>query len=155
MYLAALGWLQDSWLGATARSAGWTYAGINAAHVVGACLVLGAILVFDLLILIGRGPDAVGAARVAVPVAALGLALQAGTGIVLLAADARALGTNAAFLAKLALIALGLLNVAVLHTRYGAAWRGGFEAARGRTHALASMLAWLGVVVAGRLIAYV
>lgn len=155
MYLDALGWLQDSPLGAWARGGGWAYAATNSLHVLGAALVVGAIAVFDGLVLARRGPDAVSAARAAVPVAAFGLVVQVATGIVLLSADARATGLNAAFLAKLALIAVGLLNVAALHLRFGAAWRGAFPAREARLHALASLASWIAVLVTGRLIAYV
>lgn len=155
MYLEALGWLQDSALGQLARSAGWTYAAVNTAHVVGAALTLGAIAVFDVLVLARRGPDAVAAARAAIPLAAAGVAIQVVTGVFLLAADARATGTNPAFLAKLALIALGLANVALLHLRFGPAWRGGFPAADVRLFAAVSLAAWTLVLVAGRMIAYV
>ncbi len=155
MYLALLGVLQDSRLGEIARSAGWAYAGINTLHVLGAALVLGAIGVFDVLVLARRGPDAVAAARAAIPLATLGLAVQLATGVFLLAADARTTGTNPAFAAKLAFIALGLANVAALHLRFGAPWRGGFEAASARIFALVSLFAWTGTVAAGRMIAYV
>ncbi|WP_375461667.1 hypothetical protein [uncultured Enterovirga sp.] len=155
MYLEALGWLQESPLGAWARSGGWAYAATNSLHVLGAALVLGSIAVFDVLVLSRRGADAVGAARAAVPLAAFGLLLQLGTGFVLLAADARATGVNPAFLAKVALIALGLLNVAAIHLRFGAAWRGGFPAHDVRLYGLASLAIWTLVLLAGRLIAYV
>ena len=155
MYLDALGWLQDSPLGAWARGLGWAYAGVNALHVLGAALVLGSIAVFDVLVLARRGPDAVSASRAAIPLAAAGLGLQIATGLVLLSADARATGTNAAFLAKLALIGVGLLNVALLHARLGSAWRGAFPAREARPYAFASLLVWTFVLVAGRLIAYV
>ncbi len=155
MYVQALGWLQDSWLGMVARGAGWTYAALNTAHVLGAALVLGAIAVFDVLVLLRRGPDAVAVARVAIPLATIGLIVQIGTGLFLLAADARATGMNPVFLAKLAFIALGIVNVAALHLRLGPAWRGGFPASEARLSALVSLAAWTLVLVAGRMIAYV
>lgn len=155
MYAEALGWLQDSRLGEIARAAGWTYAAVNTAHVLGAALVVGSIAVFDLLVLLRRGADAVAAAAVAIPLAAFGLLVQIASGVFLLAADARATGVNPAFVAKLVLIGLGLLNVAALHLRLGPAWRGGFPAAEARLYAAASLLAWTLVLVAGRMIAYV
>lgn len=155
MYLDALGWLQDSSLGHWVRGGGWAYAATNSLHVLGAALVLGSIAVFDVLVLTRRGPSAVAAAWAAVPLAAFGLLLQLGTGIVLLSADARALGLNPAFLAKLALIALGLVNVAALHVRFGPAWHGAFPAGDVRLFAFASLAIWTLVLVAGRLIAYV
>lgn len=155
MYGEVLGWLQGSGLGELARRAGWAYAVVNSAHVIGAALVLGSIAVFDCLLLARRDEEAAAAARAAVPLAALGLAIQLATGLFLLAADARTTGTNPAFLTKVALIGLGLLNAAALHRRYGAPWRPRGGGGAGRGFAAVSLLAWLGAVVAGRLIAYV
>lgn len=155
MYGVFLGWLQDSALGATARSAGWTYAAVNTLHVLGAALVLGAIAVFDLLVLTGRRATAAESARVAVPLAAAGLLLQAATGLFLLSADARASGVNPAFQAKLAFMAVGLVNIAIL---YGWAARAAGPVAlhpAAPAFAAVSLVAWTATILAGRLIAYV
>ena len=58
------------------------------------------------------------------PLAALGLAVQVPTGLVLLSVEATKLGVNPAFYAKLAFIAVGLANLAVLHGRSGSAMKG-------------------------------
>jgi hypothetical protein len=155
MYLDALGWLQDSWLGHAVRSGGFTYAAINSAHVLGAALLLGAIAVFDLLVLKGRGSAAAAAATAAIPLAALGLAIQLPTGIALLAADARATGTNPVFLAKLALIALGVANVALVHARFRHVLLTSRDLAPLRPFAAVSLVAWTLALIAGRMIAYV
>lgn len=155
MYLAALAWLEASALGEAARGAGKGYAIVNTLHVLGAALVVGGIAVFDGLVLLRRGADAVGAGAVAIPLAGLGLVLQVTTGVALFSADARALGVNPAFLAKLGLIALGLANLALLHARFGPGWRGGFPAAQARPYAAVSLAAWVLALAAGRMIAYV
>lgn len=154
MYVEALGWLQDSWLGHTARSGGFTYAAINSLHVLGAALTLGAIAVFDLLVLKGKAGAAAGAATVAIPLAAIGLAIQVPTGLTLLAADAKATGTNPAFLAKLVLIAIGLANIGLLRARFGPGFRKGFDLAALRPYAALSLVAWTLTLIAGRMIAY-
>ena len=100
MYGEYLALLEASALGQTARSSVWLYPLANLLHVLGAALLVGAIAVFDVLILRGRLLEAVGAARVALPIAAIGLLLQALSGPVLLAAEATALGRNPVFLAK-------------------------------------------------------
>lgn len=155
MYVEALGWLQDSGLGQFARSGGFAYAAVNSLHVLGAALLLGAIAVFDVLVLRGRAGAAAGAATVAVPLAAFGLALQVATGLVLLAADARASGTNPAFLAKIALIGIGLANVMALRWRFGPGFRKGFDVVALRPYAALSLVTWTLAVLAGRMIAYV
>lgn len=155
MYLDALAWLEASGLGVAVRGAGRAYAVVNTLHVLGAAMVVGGIAVFDLLVLSRRGPDAVASGRVAIPLAAAGLTMQVATGLVLFSADARALGVNPAFLAKLGFMALGLVNLAILHARFGAGWAGGFPADEARPYAAVSLAAWVLTLAAGRMIAYV
>lgn len=155
MYAEALGWLQESALGHAVRSGGLTYAVINSVHVLGAALLLGAIAVFDALVLMRRGSAAAGAAAAAIPIAALGLALQVPTGLALLAADARSTGTNPAFLAKLVLIALGIVNVALVHARFRRVLLAHRDLAPLRPFAIVSLAAWTAALIAGRMIAYV
>lgn len=155
MYLEALAWLQDSWLGEFARSGGFSYAAINSLHVLGSALLVGGIAVFDVLVLRRRGPAALAAATAAIPIAAFGLALQVPTGIALLAADARSLGMNPAFLAKMGLIALGLANVALVHARMRRVALTSRDLAPLRPFAAVSLAVWTLALIAGRMIAYV
>ena len=81
--------------------------------------------------------------------------IQIPTGLTLLAVEARALGVNPAFLAKLGFIALGLVNLAVFHARFGAAThRGGSLPPASRPRAIVSLAAWTLTLIAGRMIAY-
>ena len=155
MYAEALGWLQESWLGHFARSGGFSYAAINSLHVLGSALLVGGIAVFDVLVLRGRGAAALAAAGAAIPVAALGIALQVPTGLALLAADARSLGANPAFLAKMGLIALGLANVAIVHARMRKVALACRDLAPLRPFAAISLAVWVLALIAGRMIAYV
>jgi hypothetical protein len=152
-YAEALSALEHSGLGHFARHSAWGFTIANVLHVIGAALVLGSIAVFDVLVLARRGWIAAQAGHAAIPLAAFGLALQIPTGLVLLAAEAAALGQNPAFLAKLAFIALGILNLAWLHARFRGALRS--EVPDGaRAFALVSLVAWTATVAAGRMIAY-
>ncbi len=155
MYAEALAWLETSGLGQAARHSGALFAAVNVLHVLGAALLVGGIAVFDLKVLArGAGAQAVG--RVAVPLAAAGLLLQAPTGLTLLAVEARALGVNPAFLWKLAFIALGLVNLAAFHVLFGDALRsGGPLPPLARWLAVVSLAAWTMTLIAGRMIAYV
>src|SRR3712207_6273420 len=101
MYLDLLAGLESSWLGHTARHSAWLFTIANLLHVLGAAFVVGSIAVFDVRVLAPRGGEAWQVGRYAVPLAAAGLALQVPTGFVLLAVEARALGVNPAFFAKL------------------------------------------------------
>jgi hypothetical protein len=153
LYAEWLHALEQSGLGHLARHSAWTFTVANVLHVLGAALVVGAIAVFDLKLLFRAG-HAAETGRAAIPLAAVGLALQIPTGLVLLAAEASALGHNPAFLYKLGFIGLGLVNVAFFHGRMGARMRHGPFPASARVFAGVSLLAWTGALVAGRMIAY-
>ena len=122
MYLDALAWLEASGLGHAARSSGALFAAVNVLHVLGAALLVGGIAVFDVKVIAHRGVAAAEVGRVAIPLAAIGLLIQIPTGVTLLAVEARALGVNPAFYAKLAFIAVGLVNLVVFHARFGRGW---------------------------------
>ena len=131
-------------------------------HVLGAALVVGGIAVFDLKVLADDGLDAPAVGRVAIPLAATGVALQLPTGLTLLAVEATKLGINPAFYAKMAFLALGLVNLAAVprplrlgharrvaaagraHLRPGLARRLGARPRR-RPHDRLSLKAWLGL----------
>jgi hypothetical protein len=153
VYAEALAALEASSLAQAARGTSWLYPLANLGHVLGAALLLGAIAVFDLVVLRKRAGE-VAMARIALGVAAAGLALQIPTGIVLLSAEATAAGVNPAFLFKLAMIGLGLANVAVFHARFGAALRSDSLPPAARPFAFVSLTAWTLALLAGRAIAY-
>ncbi|MBB3017236.1 hypothetical protein FHR70_000276 [Microvirga lupini] len=154
MYLDLLAALEGSWLGHAGRHSAWLYTAANLLHVLGAAFVVGGIAVFDLKVLAEHGKHAWQVGRYAIPLAAAGVLIQLPTGMLLLAVEARALGTNPAFYAKLAFIALGLINVTILHIRFGSALRGGALPPEARAYALVSLLAWVVTLLAGRMIAY-
>lgn len=154
MYLEALAWLEASGLGHVARHSGALFMAANVLHVLGAALVLGGIAVFDLQLILVRGEAAAQTGRIAIPLAALGLALQIPTGLTLLAVEATKLGRNPAFYGKLGFIALGLVNLAWFHLRFSAAMREGVVPAAARPLAYISLMAWSLTLVAGRMIAY-
>jgi hypothetical protein len=150
---AAMTALEQSGLGMAARGSAWLYPLVNLVHVLGAALLVGAVATFDVQLLRGA-PHLRTTYRAAMPVAALGLALQIVSGIVLLSADATAVVRNPAFQFKMAMFALGLVNVAVFYWRYGGALaadtpldRGGFAAV--------SLASWVLVLLAGRATAYI
>ena len=154
MYLDLLAALESSWIGHTGRHSAWLYTISNLLHVLGAAFVVGGIAVFDLKVLAEHGKHAWQVGRYAIPLAAVGLALQIPTGTLLLAVEARALGMNPAFYVKLAFIALGLFNVVLFHAHFGTSLRAGTLPPEARFYALVSLIAWIVVLLAGRMIAY-
>jgi len=153
MYGEWLAWLEQTGLGHAARHSTWLFMIVNVLHVLGAALVVGGIAVFDLNVLFNR-KEAAATGRIAIPLAASGLLMQIPTGVTLLAVEARALGVNPAFYAKMAFIALGLANVAVFHARFGSAMGHLPLPASARLLAVVSLAAWALTLIAGRMIAY-
>jgi hypothetical protein len=98
---------EASALGHAARNTVWLYPLANLVHVLGASLLVGAIAVFDILVLRRRYQTAASAGRVAIPLAATGLALQAASGLVLFSAEATTIARNPAFLFKMIMLVIG------------------------------------------------
>ena len=146
--------LQQSALGEAARASGWLYPLANMAHVLGAALLVGSIVTFDLQVL-RRASSAYAVYRTAISVAVTGFVLQIISGIVLLSADAAAVVRNPAFLFKMAMLVVGLANVAVFHWQFGRATKAGVVFLGARILAAVSLVSWALVLLAGRAIAYI
>ena len=139
------------------RGSATAYLLVNAAHVLGVGLLIGAVVALDLRLL---GAFAAHPLRHLGPplrrVAGAGLALAAATGLLLFATRPLAYVENPAFLAKLALLGIALVNLALLHA--GGRWRRALaeDAPDGavRAAALVSLLAWPGALLAGRWIGF-
>jgi hypothetical protein len=154
MYVEWLAWLEASRLGEVARNSAWLFLVVNVLHVLGAAFVVGGIAVLDLKVLLNRGEGAAETGRIAIPLAATGLLVQIPTGLTLLAVEARALGVNPAFYAKMAFIVLGLINLAVFHGRFGSAMGRGPLPPSAWPFAAVSLASWVLTLIAGRTIAY-
>jgi len=154
-WLDALGhWPGALWL----QRSGTAYLFVNAAHILGIGLLVGAILPLDLRLagLIRAAPLAV-LAPFLTRAAACGLALALLTGAWLFTVKPLEYAANPALLWKLGLLALALANIALQHR--GAALASALATERVplrvRASALASFMLWLSVLVAGRWIGFV
>ncbi|QCI67298.1 hypothetical protein [Phreatobacter stygius] len=154
MYLELLTSLEASALGHAARHSAWLFTLANLLHVLGAALLVGAIAVLDIKLIAARDAAIASTARVAIPLAVIGVLLQVPTGLILLAVEARALGQNPAFYAKMAFIAVAIVNLAAFHLRFGRDLWSGHALAGTRPHGLISLGAWVSTLLAGRMIAY-
>ena len=134
------------------------YPVVNAAHILGIGLLVGAIFTLDLRVTgaFRRAPLAVLGPPL-VRMATIGLGLAVATGFLLFSVRPQDYAANPAFLVKLSFIAAGLLNVLLL--RLGTGWQralaGGPVTAPVRMAAVVSMLIWMSAVLAGRWIAFV
>jgi len=149
--------LQESALGHAMRSSPSLYPAVEILHILGFVVLVGSILALDLRLLgLGRAIPIPPMAQLLLPLSRFGFLLAISMGFLLFSADASHVVRNPAFQAKLLLIAAALVTVAIAHAgpwRRIALW--GTEApGSAKVMALASLLLWLSVVCAGRLIAY-
>ena len=154
-------WLEGSALGHVMRESGvWTYGIVNLVHILGVCCLFGSVLILDLrLIGLWRNVGLSAISEPAVPVAVVGFAVAAASGVCLLATKATEYAGNPFMYIKFPAIALGLVNVAVL-TRLSA-WRDRArrELSKRERSQLAvaggiSLLCWITAITAGRMIGY-
>lgn len=151
--------LQASVWSEALRASVWLYPMVNTAHVVGIALLFGAIAPLDLRLLgaFRRVPLAPLAATL-VPVATAGLLLALVSGALMFVTRPLDYVAEPLFGLKLVLLAAAVHNA--LWLRRDSEWRRVGEASgeppprRWRWHGLLSLLLWLGVITAGRLIGY-
>jgi hypothetical protein len=152
--------LQGSALGQTVRNAEYLYAVLEATHILGIALLVGPAFTFDLRLLgVGhRVVSAKTAARYLLPVSHIGFAIAVATGISLLSAQATVVAGAGAAPWKFGLLILAGFNVPVFH--YGIYRRvdewtdAAVTPFAARVGAVVSLIAWTGVIFAGRLLAY-
>ena len=153
--------LEGSALGQAVRGLGvWSYGVINLVHILGISLLFGSMVVLDLRLLgVWRGIKLSVIATPVVPVAALGFAAAAISGICLISVNATDYLGNPFLYIKFPAIALGLVNVLVLERM--PAWRNrqarepsGREQIQLAVAGGTSLLCWLTAVAAGRMIGY-
>jgi uncharacterized membrane protein len=121
----------------------WVYPLVNAGHILGVALLVGAIVPMDLRLLRGD-TRAIWLRRYA----AFGFALALTCGAMLFVTQATDYVGNGWFQAKMALLAVALLNVAA-HPRLAM-----LSFARRRLTASISLALWPAVLIGGRLIGY-
>jgi hypothetical protein len=148
------GWPGAQWL----RASSFAYPFVNAAHILGIGLLLGAIQPLDLRLL---GFFNAVPLRTIGPflsrAAAVGACLAALTGLWLFSVQPGDYLGNPAFLWKAGLLMLAGINVAAQHLgpRYRVAVGGGRTGTMVRVHAALSIGLWLSVLAAGRWIGFV
>lgn len=133
------------------------YPALSALHILSIALVAGPILLVDLRLMGWRRGRALDPA---LPLLArtsmIGAAMAAATGLLIASVQITKYAANGPFLIKLALIALAGLNaLALRRAARPQAWPALVGTARGRAAGAASLLLWLGAILAGRWIAFV
>jgi hypothetical protein len=151
--------LEQSGFGAAIRQSRWLYPAANIGHIISLVFFAGAVAVMDIRLLGGLAatnpPQVLARAR---GVAIAALAGMAVTGFMLFAAEASHLVLNPVFQLKAALVAAGLLNVAIYELWARRAVEGLAPGAamppRAKLAGLLSLGIWVAVAACGRSIAY-
>jgi hypothetical protein len=156
-----LAWLEDSALGYAMRNSGlWTYGVVNLAHIIGVATLFGSILMLDLKLLgLWRNIPLASLSKPATTLGAVGFIVAAFTGLGLVATQATEYIGNPFFYIKFPAIALGLVNVLLIHRSPAWAAHQARELSAREERRLArmggvSLLCWLTAISAGRMIGY-
>ena len=142
------------------RESLWAYPALETVHLIGLALIFGPILMFDLRVL-GRSSD-MNIRRMHqtfLPWVWTGFALNIASGVLLFISDAAEFASSPALYVKLALIALAGINALMfqrlLFPRLPGASASSTLAGAARVSAAVSILLWTGIIVAGRMVAYI
>lgn len=141
------------------RESMWLYPLFETLHLIGLALLVGSIIAFDLRVLgFSRHIPADALAHHLLPWVWTGFAINAVSGVLLFISDAAEFAPNTALQAKLSLIAVAGLNAAIFQIRLAPGmenWSSRVATpAAARLSAGLSIVLWLAIIVAGRLIAY-
>jgi uncharacterized membrane protein len=145
--LAAL--LEATSLAQFLKASQWVYPLVNAGHILGIALLIGAVIPLDLALAgVLKRADPSAALALLRPFAIAGLVLAVTCGAMLFITQATDYARNPVFLAKMALFAIAILN-AVLHSRLAAV-----QVRTARATALLSLVLWPTVLLLGRMTGY-
>ncbi|WP_421724843.1 DUF2214 domain-containing protein [Bauldia sp.] len=148
--LTAIG---SSDIAAFIRASRWVYPFVNAAHILGIALVVGTIIALDVRIFgFGRSITVTAAARFLMPFTITGLVLTIVAGILLFSVKPPEYAANPMFRLKLVLLLLALVNATLLRRR---ALHHDAPDTIMKVGAVTSLILWTGVLVSGRMIAFV
>ena len=140
------------------RQSALAYPALSALHILGIALLLGNILLLDLRLLgVLRQSALSDLFKLFSRLAGVGLLLAIGSGALLFSVQPLQYLSNQAFLLKMLLLALALLNLLIVHL--SRAWQqacsGGPVSNSLKLTAASSLLLWLTILFAGRWIAFI
>ncbi|MFO7287189.1 MAG: hypothetical protein LOD94_10935 [Gammaproteobacteria bacterium] len=153
----ALTWLEGTMIAQAIRETPWMYPAFETTHYIGLAMLVGGIMLIDLRLLgFARDlplPPILGL----LPWVWAGFAINVVTGTLMFVYGATSFGTNRMFWLKMTLMALAGVNALVftLSTRSADWIASGHAPGRIKAIATLSLALWLGVMAAGRWMAYV
>lgn len=150
--------LEKSPVGVWVRESEWGYAIVLCAHAVGMAIVVGILAMLCLRVLgYGKGVG-LGQLRKLSAIAWIGFAINAVSGLMLFAGNARRLAETTAFQVKLVFIVAGGVSVWMLwrelNSSPDALGPDGVATQRAKAIAITALVVWLAAIVAGRTIGY-
>ena len=142
------------------RESVWAYPALETLHVLGLGLVFGSIVAFDLRLLgWHRDLSLSRLGRHLMPWVWAGFVVNLGSGVLLFLSDAIEFAANTSFRVKMLLLALAGLNALWFQARIARsmpAWDRDADPPRpAKAAAVLSIVLWLAIITAGRLMAYV
>ena len=153
-------WIYQTPLSVTIRESVWVFPIIESIHVLGITVLVGTIAVLDLRLLgiVMKSEPVSAIARQVLPWTWAGFGLMFVTGLLLSISEAATNYYNLAFRIKLVLLVLVGLNPLIFHLsvfRRVSEWDvAAVTPFRARVAAVSSLVLWSGIIVAGRMIAY-
>jgi len=153
-----LEWLENTGVARMVQESSWGYPIILSAHAVGMAIVAGIVLVINLRVMGLASEAPLAAFRTMYRFALIGLAINAVSGTLLFVGNPDAFYESNPFRIKVILLVVGItLMVKTARYFFGSAGSVGNSlfATHARMMAALSVVVWIGVIVAGRLIAYI
>jgi hypothetical protein len=153
-----LAWFKETAVGEFVRDSTWAFPTLQSLHFIGMSLLIGIVGAIDLRVLGVARAVPLGPLHRFLPLAFIGFGINAVTGFCFFCHDPWVYAFNVAFRAKMFLILLSGLNA--LWFRLGVfidveKWGPGIEASKlAKVISGASLLIWIGVITAGRYIAF-
>jgi hypothetical protein len=153
-------WIYTTPLSTSIRESTWVFPVIESVHTLGIVLVVGTVVLFDLRLLgvVMKQEPVSRIARQVLPWTWVGFAVMFITGLLLSIAESATNYHNVAFRMKLLLLLFVGINPLIFHlTIYRSVntWDvANVTPLRARAAAVSSIVLWTGIIVAGRMIAY-
>ena len=142
-------WIEETAIALWVGESLWAYPLLLSLHVVGLAVIVGVVVMLDLRLLgLFKGLQ-VDSFLPLMKFAWVGFLINAMSGLLLFSSQASYFVTNVPFLLKISLIFAGAVITGILQHRIRNA-----KGASSRAIAVISLVAWIGAIVNGRLIAY-
>ena len=152
-------WLENSTWAESTRQSLWLYPALEIVHLIGIVILVGSAFMFDLRLLgFSKNLPVTSLAEHLLPWSRRGLLLIIPSGILLFSTNAITLGVDPTFWLKMTLLVLAALNVLVFHkfifkVQYQS--EDLYELPLpAKISAVISIMAWIGIISCGRLLAY-